>query len=125
MKEQISISGTVIDEWIATRVFWSGQKILADTTDEMRLRLQMVESWAESEDMLEWVKPTGGVVCFPGIKSEPKGGLAAFYDGLLKKHATYIGPGHWFELPNRFSGLGMDCLRARSLKGPWRPYLLH
>ncbi|KAJ9424390.1 pisatin demethylase [Fusarium oxysporum] len=97
-KEQISISGSVINEWIAIDVLSRREKILSDTTHEMRARLQMVESWIESEELLEWVKPTGGVVCFPRIKQEPKGGFSAFYERLLNKHATYVGPGHWFEM---------------------------
>ncbi|KAF5685410.1 C6 transcription factor [Fusarium denticulatum] len=87
-KEQISISGSVINEWIAIDVLSRRGKILRDTTDEMKVRLQMVESWIKSEELLEWVKPTGGVVCFPRIKQEPKGGFAAFYGRLLNNHAT-------------------------------------
>ncbi|RSL47489.1 hypothetical protein CEP54_013395 [Fusarium duplospermum] len=116
-KEQISISGSVINEWIATQVLSRRQQILADTTDEMRVRLQIVESWIESEELLEWVKPTGGVVCFPRIKEEPKGGYAAFYDRLLTKHATYVGPGHWFELPDYFFRLGYGWPTREELEG--------
>ncbi|KAJ4218161.1 hypothetical protein NW759_008754 [Fusarium solani] len=116
-KEQISISGSVINEWIATQVLSRRQQVLADTTDEMRVRLQMVESWIESEDLLEWVKPTGGVVCFPRIKKEPEGGFAAFYDRLLTKYATYVGPGHWFELPDNFFRLGYGWPKREELQG--------
>ncbi|RGP81169.1 hypothetical protein FLONG3_706 [Fusarium longipes] len=116
-KEQICISGSVIDEWIATQVLLRRQQILTKTTDEMRVRLQMVESWIESEDLLEWVKPSGGVVCFPRIKKEPKGGLKAFYDRLLNKYATYVGPGHWFELSDSFFRLGYGWSTREELDG--------
>ncbi|KAF7515761.1 hypothetical protein PCG10_002927 [Penicillium crustosum] len=116
-KEQISISGSVIDEWIATQVLSKRKQILAQTTQEMNVRLQMVEAWIGSEDLLEWVKPTGGVVCFPRIKNEPKGGLSAFYDRLLKKYATYVGPGHWFELPDNFFRLGYGWPTREELEG--------
>ncbi|KAF9766737.1 hypothetical protein IL306_000810 [Fusarium sp. DS 682] len=116
-KEQISISGSVINEWIATKVLSRRQQILTETTDEMRFRLQMVESWIKSEELLEWVKPTGGVVCFPRIKKEPKGGLRAFYDRLLKKHATYVGPGHWLELSDSFFRLGYGWPTREELEG--------
>ncbi|KAF4760293.1 hypothetical protein N7455_003273 [Penicillium solitum] len=116
-KEQISISGNVIDEWIATQVLSERKQILAHTTQEMNVRLQMVEAWIESEDLLEWVKPTGGVVCFPRIKNEPKCGLPAFYDRLLKKYATYVGPGHWFELPDNFFRLGYGWPTREELEG--------
>ena len=116
-KEQMCISGSVINEWIAIDVLSRRQKILSDTTSEMEIRLQMVESWIQNEELLEWVKPTGGVVCFPRIKGEPKGGLAAFYERLLKKHATYVGPGHWFELSDRSFRLGYGWPSREELEG--------
>lgn len=116
-KEQVSISGSVIDEWIATQVLSRRQEILARTTEEMKLRLQMVQSWIEGEDLLEWVKPAGGVVCFPRIKKEPKGGLPAFYDRLVNHHATYVGPGHWFEMPDTFFRLGFGWPTRAELAG--------
>lgn len=116
-KEQVSISGSVIDEWVATQVLSRRQEILARTTEEMKVRLQMVQTWIEGEDLLEWVKPTGGVVCFPRIKKEPKGGLPAFYDRLLKHHGTYVGPGHWFEMPDTFFRLGYGWPTRAELAG--------
>lgn len=116
-KEQISISGSVINEWIATQVLSRREQILADTTGEMRVRLQMVETWIDGEELLDWVKPSGGVVCFPRIKKEPKGGLPAFYDRLLKNYATYVGPGHWFELPDNFFRLGYGWPTREELEG--------
>jgi DNA-binding transcriptional MocR family regulator len=29
-----------------------------------------------------------------------------FYDELLHRHGTYVGPGHWFELDDRHFRLG-------------------
>ncbi|KAH6869771.1 pyridoxal phosphate-dependent transferase [Thelonectria olida] len=105
-KEQISISGSVIDEWIAEQVLSKRNEILTERMKEMKIRLEMVESWIDQEELLEWVKPAGGVVCFPRIKKEPTGGWKAFYDRLLNKYGTYVGPGHWFELPDSFFRLG-------------------
>ncbi|KAL9945782.1 hypothetical protein D7B24_008153 [Verticillium nonalfalfae] len=115
-KEQISISGSVINEWIATQVLSRREEILAATTDEMRARLDLVEEWIESEELLEWVKPTGGVVCFPRIKKVPTGGFAAFYERLLKEHSTYVGPGHWFDMPDSSFRLGYGWPTRQELK---------
>ncbi|PNP86568.1 hypothetical protein FNYG_00270 [Fusarium nygamai] len=116
-KEQISISGSVINEWIAIDVLSRREKILSDTTNEMRVRLQMVESWIKGEEMLEWVKPTGGVICFPRIKQEPKGGFPAFYERLLNKYATYVGPGHLFDMSDGFFRLGYGWPTREELEG--------
>ncbi|KEF59049.1 uncharacterized protein A1O9_03892 [Exophiala aquamarina CBS 119918] len=109
-KEQINISGSVIDEWIAEQVLERHESILFQTTQQMETRLDLVEAWIEKEDLLEWVRPSGGVVCFPRMKVEPPGGTTQFYERLLLKHATYVGPGHWFEMPDTFFRLGLPTL---------------
>jgi aspartate/methionine/tyrosine aminotransferase len=98
--EQINICGSVIDEWIAEQVMEKRATILAPTLTEMRRRLALVSDWMAGEDLLEWVKPSGGVVCFPRMRTEPAGGTEAFYRRLLEEHGAYVGPGHWFEMPD-------------------------
>jgi aspartate/methionine/tyrosine aminotransferase len=105
-KEQISISGSVIDEWVAEQVLARRNELLQPTLKEMRERRQLVAQWIEGESLLEWVRPSGGVVCFPRMRAEPAGGTAAFYQRLLETYGTYVGPGHWFEMSDRFFRLG-------------------
>lgn len=105
-KEQISICGSVIDEWIAEQVLARRGEILEPILGEMRARRKLIGEWIDGEPLLEWVAPRGGVVCFPHMRSEPPGGTAAFYRRLLEKYGTYVGPGHWFEMPDRFFRLG-------------------
>jgi aspartate/methionine/tyrosine aminotransferase len=105
-KEQISICGSVIDEWVAEQILARRARILEATLAEMRKRLQLVAQWMDRESLLEWVRPRGGVVCLPRMRSEPPGGTASFYRRLLETGGTYVGPGHWFEMPDRFFRLG-------------------
>jgi len=104
--EQINICGSVIDEWIAEQVMERRAAILAPTLAEMRRRLDLISDWMAGEDLLEWVKPSGGVVCFPRMKANPSGGTDAFYRRLLAEHGAYVGPGHWFEMPDSQFRLG-------------------
>jgi aspartate/methionine/tyrosine aminotransferase len=105
-KEQISICGSVIDEWIAEQVLAGRGEVLQPTLVEMRERRQLVSEWIAHEPLLEWVPPRGGVVCFPHMRADPPGGTAAFYRRLLEAHGTYVGPGHWFEMSDCFFRLG-------------------
>lgn len=105
-KEQISICGSVNDEWVAQQVLAKRDSILQPRLLELRRRLQRVSEWIEREPLLEWVRPQGGVVCFPRMKSEPVGGTTGFYRRLLEAHGTYVGPGHWFEMSDRFFRVG-------------------
>jgi aspartate/methionine/tyrosine aminotransferase len=105
-KEQISICGSVIDEWVGEQILSRRAEILEPTLTEMRSRLALVSDWIAGEELLEWVAPSGGVVCFPRMRSEPAGGTNAFYRRLLEEQGTYVGPGHWFEMPDRYFRLG-------------------
>ncbi|OGM43185.1 aspartate aminotransferase [Aspergillus bombycis] len=117
-KEQISISGSVIDEWIAEQVLSHKDEILSATTKDMDQRRQIVADWMQKEgELVEWVRPEGGVVCFPRVKKEPAGGMDAFYHRLLHKYGTYVGPGHWFEQSDAFMRIGYGWPSVEELKG--------
>ena len=116
-KEQINICGSVVDEWIAEQILARRQQCLPRTLAEMRSRRECVSEWIAGEEMLEWVRPAGGVICLPRMKSEPLGGTAAFYRRLLERHGTYVGPGHWFELSDRYFRLGYGWSTAEALRG--------
>jgi aspartate/methionine/tyrosine aminotransferase len=105
-KEQISICGSVIDEYVALKVLENRTAILTPTLVEMRRRRELVAAWMAREELLEWAAPTGGVVCFPRMKALPPGGTDAFYSRLLDQHGAYVGPGHWFEMPDTYFRLG-------------------
>lgn len=105
-KEQISLCGSVIDEWIGEQIMESRAAILDPVLTEMRRRRERVANWIAREELLEWVPPSGGVVCFPRMRAIPAGGTEAFYRRLLEAHGTYVGPGHWFEMPDTYFRLG-------------------
>ena len=104
--EQISICGSVMDEWVAEQVMEKRGAILPPRLVEMRRRLALVSAWMDGEDRLEWVKPSGGVVCFPRMTAEPEGGTEGFYRRLLEDEGAYVGPGHWFEQTDRHFRVG-------------------
>ena len=67
------------------------------------------------------VAPEGGVVCFPRFRAEvrERAGQAdyeRFYRVLLDKHGTFVGPGHWFEMPDSYLRIGYAWPEAESLR---------
>jgi len=116
-KEQISICGSVINEWVAEQILAQRDAFLTPTLAEWRRRLDRVAEWIAGEPMLEWVRPAGGVVAFPRMVADPPGGTDAFYRRLLEEHGTYVGPGHWFEMPDRYFRLGFAWPTADELEG--------
>jgi len=116
-KEQIAICGSVIDEWIAEQILSRRDALLVPILTEMRHRRDRVAEWMAGEELLEWVPPQGGVVCFPRMRAEPRGGTDAFYRRLLEDYGCYVGPGHWFERPDTHFRLGYGWPTAEELEG--------
>jgi aspartate/methionine/tyrosine aminotransferase len=102
----MSICGSVIDEWVAQRILAERTRILEPIRAEMRRRLKVVSEWIAGEELLEWVPPQGGVVCFPRMRTHSAEGAAAFYRQLTEVHGAHVGPGHWFEMPDTYFRLG-------------------
>jgi len=114
-KEQITICGAVLHEAIGEHILLNRTAILEPRLKEMRRRRRVVEDWMQSEDLLEWVRPSGGVVCFPRMVEMPPGETDAFYKRLMDD-GTYVGPGHWFEMPDTYFRLGYGWPSASELE---------
>lgn len=106
-KEQISISGSVLDDLIAEQILSRRTKLLPKTIPDMRHRRDHVAIWVDEEsELLDWVRPEAGVMCFIRMRKEPAGGTEEFYRRLLKEHGVYVGRGTWFEMDDTFFRLG-------------------
>jgi aspartate/methionine/tyrosine aminotransferase len=104
-KEQIIICGSVVDEEIAYRYMLTCDKRLALILEDIQIRFNMIKQWMnESSEYLEWIEPQGGVILFPRIKVniEPE----EFYKVLNNTFKTYVAPGRWFEMDNKFMRIG-------------------
>jgi aspartate/methionine/tyrosine aminotransferase len=105
-KEQMSICGSVIDEWVGEQMLLRREALLGATLAEMRVRRDIVSRWMSQEELLEWVAPSGGVVCFPRMRAAPPGGTDGFYRRLFEEQGAYVGAGRWFEMPDTSFRLG-------------------
>jgi aspartate/methionine/tyrosine aminotransferase len=105
-KEQMVICGPTLDEAIAGHVLAARERILPPILDDVRSRLAIVREWLAGQDVFEWIEPAGGVVGLVRVRPEIAIDTKRFYDVLLAEHGTYVGPGHWFEVDDRFFRLG-------------------
>jgi aspartate/methionine/tyrosine aminotransferase len=116
-KEQVLICGPTLDERIAGSVLAERASVLPPILDDVRARLAIVREWLAEQSTFEWVEPGGGVVGLVRFRPEVEVDTDRFYEVLLAEHGTYVGPGHWFELDDRYFRLGygwptLDELRA-------------
>jgi len=105
-KEQMVICGATLDEAVAGRVLAERARILPPILDDVRERLDVVRAWMGAQDVFEWVEPRGGVVGLVRFAPDVSVDTDRFYEALLHRHGTYVGPGHWFEVDDRHFRLG-------------------
>lgn len=114
-KEQIGICGSVVDEAIGLIAYSQADAWIKSFKAPLKAAFDTVAAWIEAEPMLEWVRPSGGCVCFPRIVGDVD--MAAFYATLNDIHGCYVGPGHWFEQEDRHFRLGYGWPLPEELAG--------
>ena len=77
----------------------------------------MINNWIKKNDYMEWVKPSGGVICFPRIKPNINVDIEKFYEILKLTYKTFVAPGHWFEVDKRFMRIGYGYPSKQELEG--------
>ncbi len=116
-KEQIGICGSVIDEAIARQTLEGRDAFLNKLIPRMAERRDVVQAWIDAEPLVDWIRPEGGVVGFPRLNVGPGFDLDRFYQRLLDRHGTYVGPGHWFDMPKSFFRIGFGWPTIEELRG--------
>ncbi len=114
-KEQVHITGSLVDEAIASRALERRAELLPGILAGIEEALWTVRAWLEREPRSAWVEPRGGVVGFPWIRADAGVEPEAFHRVLAERHATAVGPGHWFERPRSFFRLGFGWPPAAEL----------
>ncbi len=105
-KEQIIICNSVVDEEIGYQFYKKKKEFLSTINQNTNQNFELLKKWFDQQQCLEWVEPKGGVVCFPRIKSNLKIDYNRFYEDLNIKFETFVGPGHWFEMPKNYMRIG-------------------
>ncbi len=105
VKEQVVLTGSVLDEAIAAAVLDRREALLPAIRAAVAARGAIVADWIDRHPALEWVTPTGGVTGFPRIRADHPA-APDWHRTLLAEHAVFVGPGHWFDQPWRHFRLG-------------------
>ena len=103
-QEQAALSHSVLDMAVAEWVLARRERFLPGIREQVARRRAMVRDWIASDGRVEWVEPSGGVVCFPRI-ADPAADARALY-ARLRERGVFVGPGWWFGQPDRHFRLG-------------------
>jgi DNA-binding transcriptional MocR family regulator len=89
--------------------------LLRQINKEREVAFKIVREWMNNEPMLEWIEPSGGVVCFPRIKADSGVDIEAFHK-RINELGAFVGPGHWFEQERRYMRIGYAWPRLGELQ---------
>lgn len=103
-KEQIFICNSVIDEAIAAQTLLNKHQLLPPIMAQVRRRLQLLTHWLQNETLIDYQLPDGGVVCF--VRVNVPIDTTRFYKILFEEYGTYVGAGHWFDMPAHYMRIG-------------------
>lgn len=106
VREQVTITNGAMSEEIAMSVLQRKEEFLQRARKHVQKNFQIVKTWMESQEVLEWIPPEAGVVCLPRIMKNDTSDSEKAYRLLADKYKTFVIPGRCFELDNRFFRLG-------------------
>jgi hypothetical protein len=99
-RDLVDGSGSVLVDRASVVAFQHLPELAERSRAILASHLALVESFVAGQPALEWVKPSGGTVAFPRLRSgEPADTLAA---RLLREFDTAIVPGRFFDAPAHF-----------------------
>lgn len=116
-KEQIVICNSVVDEQIAYEVLKRRDNLLGMSRVKNEANFETLKTWMAGQELLEWVEPAGGVVCFPRFRNGVDVDLERFYRILLDEYGAMVGRGRWFDEDDRYFRIGYGWPSHKELCG--------
>ena len=113
------ISGSVLDETLATVLLQHRDHVLAPRRKLLAGALDKLTAWCEAErERLEWVRPDAGALCCLRLRTNAfdAAAVARFWE-LLPRHDLQLACGTWFGESDRVFRLGFGYLPPERL-GP-------
>ena len=115
-KEQVCICGSILDEACAEQILARRTELMKGIWKDIDEKFAIVCEQMAGQDVVEWVKPEGGVVCFPRIRTDIRLDTAEFYRILNDKYGVFVGPGRWFDMDDRSFRVGFAWPKKEELR---------
>ena len=108
------ISGSVLDETLATVLLQHREQVLAPRRRMLAHALDTLSDWRDREQArVDWVRPDAGALCCLRLRADAfdDAGVARFWDAL-PAHDLQLARGTWFGESDRAFRLGFGFLPA-------------
>ncbi|PTE01992.1 pyridoxal phosphate-dependent aminotransferase [Pandoraea apista] len=111
------ISGSVLDETLATAVLHHRQRVLAPRRRLLASALEALGAWCTSEaERIEWIRPDAGALCCVQLRADVFDDTAVSrFWALLPDHDLQLASGDWFGESRRVFRLGFGYLPPERL----------
>ncbi len=113
------ISGSVLDEALATALLRNRETVLAPRRRLLAAGLAELAAWCEAErQRIEWIRPDGGALCCLRLRADTfdAPAVARFWE-LLPRYELQLASGAWFGESDRVLRLGFGYMPTGRL-GP-------
>ena len=90
---------------------------LKEINSHVSTNFKILEEYMTNNSYLDWIKPEGGCISFPWIKNDVDLSIRKFNKVLKETYKTFIAPGHWFEVDERFFRIGYGYPSETELEG--------
>jgi aspartate/methionine/tyrosine aminotransferase len=108
-REYLTVSNTPIGEFLGEIAIRHHHQVLARTREVTHANLALLDPViAQHADVLDWVRPQGGMTAFVRLKS---GGNARLFCQAALQHGLLLAPGDCWGVPDHFRigfGVGID-----------------
>lgn len=112
------ISGSVLDETLATALLRNRARVLEPRQRLLGDALATLSSWCQAErGRIEWIKPDAGALCCLRLRAEvfDDAAVSRFW-ALLPDHDLQLASGQWFGEAQRVFRLGFGYLPPATLQ---------
>ncbi len=103
-KWQASVASPYFSEIVVSAALSKAQNKLIDRHKSIaQQNFPIVKAWIEKhENLVDWVPPEGGILCFPKFHAYPKVDSESFGKQLINEKGVLISPGKFFDLDGHF-----------------------
>lgn len=112
VREQLTISNSSLGEAIAEFALRRKDGLLKEIKARVGSNFAILKEWFSKQRNLDWVPPSGGVVCFPRFRASTE----KLCKILAEKYRTFVVPGYCFGL-DEFFRLGFGGTREELIQG--------
>jgi aspartate/methionine/tyrosine aminotransferase len=100
LKDWVTLDNSVFSETLACRILQEHERFVKRAREFYTKNIELVQKWIATRHELKWIKPDGGLICFPRYNI-PMTSLELGRK-LAEEHGVAVSPGSFFNRDRHF-----------------------